>query len=381
MTYRPLAEVRKTIRVDWYRCPIDSARLRALSKRSDRQGWLQAGGHLALFVTTGSLVYLFWAQQVWWAFALALFAHGTIASFFKGTAPHELGHGTVFRTKRLNKVFLYLFSLISWWDPFDYASSHTYHHRYTTYPDADRENLLPLAPSLRPGLLLQLFTINLFTRQERNFGKGGLLSTIRLTWLGARGKAGPEGTPTGEWLDALHADQPAQHRKSIGWSRILLAFHGTVLVVAIATGQWVLPLILTVPSFIANWGSYFLGLPQHCGLRDNVPDFRKNTRSMKLNPVAEFLYWRMNWHIEHHMYAGVPCYNLKALAREIADDMPEPRTLLGAWREMRETWRRQQDDPDYQFDTPLPPTANSARSDTPGAEESSIGELAPEGLR
>ena len=81
------------------------------------------------------------------------------------------------------------------------------------------------------------------------------------------------------------------------------------------------------------------------------------------------------------MYAGVPCYNLKKLYHQIADDMPEPRTLLGAWREMRETWRRQRTDPDYQFDTPLPPTAKVVRTDTPDELESSIGELAPEGLR
>ena len=381
MTYRPLAEVRKTRRVDWYRCPIDSARLRALSRRSDLQGWLQAGGHLALFGVTGALVYVFWAQGAWLGFVLALFAHGTVGSFFVGTAPHELGHGTVFRTKRLNKVFLYLFSLLSWWDPFDYACSHTYHHRYTTHPDADRENLLPLEPSLRPGLLLQLFTINLFTRRGRNFGKGGLFSAVWVTWLGALGKVGPDDAPISNWIEALHADQPAEHRKSIGWSRLLLAFHGTVLVVSVATGQWVIPLILSVFPFIGNWGTYLVSLPQHCGLQDNVADFRKNTRSMTLNPVAEFLYWRMNWHIEHHMYAGVPCYNLKDLSREIADDMPKPRTLVGAWREMRETWRRQQSDPDYQFDTPLPPTAKSVRTDTPDAAESSIGELAPENLR
>ena len=30
----------------------------------------------------------------------------------------------------------------------------------------------------------------------------------------------------------------------------------------------------------------------------------------------------MNWHIEHHMYAGVPCYNLGKLYEEIKDDMP-----------------------------------------------------------
>ncbi len=46
--------------------------------------------HLALFALTGTLVYLFWAQQIWLGFALALFAHGTIGSFFM-VATHELG--------------------------------------------------------------------------------------------------------------------------------------------------------------------------------------------------------------------------------------------------------------------------------------------------
>ena len=81
------------------------------------------------------------------------------------------------------------------------------------------------------------------------------------------------------------------------------------------------------------------------------------------------------------MYAGVPCYNLKKLFREIEPDMPEPRTLRGAWKEMRETWQQQQTDPSYQFDTPLPATANVVRTGTPDDLESSIGELAPEGLK
>ena len=34
---------------------------------------------------------------------------------------------------------------------------------------------------------------------------------------------------------------------------------------------------------------------------------------MKLNPLFDFLYWRMGWHIEHHMFAGIPCYNLAKL--------------------------------------------------------------------
>ncbi len=386
LEYPQLADVRKTLRVDWYRCPTRPGLLRECSRRSDAQAWLQAGGHFLLFVLTGSVVLACWLGALWLPFLLALFAHGTVASFFIGTAPHELGHGTVFKTKRWNKVFLYLFSLIGWWDPFDYASSHTYHHRYTLHPEGDRENLLPLEPSLASFFMLQLFTVNLLTQRGRTFGKGGLLSTIMVTALGAVGLVGSDEIPINEWIKALHRDQPDQHRRSIWWSRLLLAFHGGVLAIALLTGWWALPLILTVPSFIANWLSYFVGLTQHCGLRDHSRDFRKNTRSVKLNPLASFLYWRMNWHIEHHMYAGVPCYNLARLHTEIKDDMPRPRTLVEAWREMRMIWQRQKTDPDYQYDTPLPPTANpeppleeAARAATD--LESSIGELAPAGLQ
>ena len=97
-----------------------------------------------------------------------------------------------------------------------------------------------------------------------------------------------------------------------------------------------------------------MGLTQHCGLMDNINDFRKNTRTIYLNPIRSFLYWHMNWHIEHHMFAGVPCYNLKKLHMAVKEDMPAPRTLLGAWKEMREVWCKQQDDANYQFNTTVP---------------------------
>ncbi|MCY4023767.1 MAG: fatty acid desaturase [Anaerolineaceae bacterium] len=381
MDYQPLDEVRKTLRVEWYRSPIPGAKLRELSRRSDRQAWFQAGGHLALFVITAALVTHFWSLQLWGAFLVALFCHGTVTSFFTGVAPHELGHGTVFRTKWLNKVFLHLFSLIGWWDIYDYGSSHTYHHRYTLHPEGDRENLLPLEPSLASFFMLQLFTVNLVTQPRRVFSKGGLISTVLVTLKAAFGVVGPPEVPIFEWLRALHVDQPEEFRKSVRWSRILILFHGGILVIAIVTGLWVLPLIFSVAPFIANWLHYFVGMTQHCGLMENVPDFRKSVRSMRLNPLFSFLYWRMEWHTEHHMYAGVPCYNLGRLYEAIADDMPEPRSLIGAWREMRMIWRKQRGDPDYQFDTPLPATARSVRRDAPDELESSIGDLAPAGLR
>ena len=83
------------------------------------------------------------------------------------------------------------------------------------------------------------------------------------------------------------------------------------------------------------------------------------------------------------MYAGVPCYNLHELSKAIAADSPTPRTLSGAWKEMRLAWRRQKVDPGYQFDTPVPTAATAVATDDVRADDqlgASIGDLAPESL-
>lgn len=382
MTYEPLEKVRKELKVRWLRPKIDRAKLSELNQRSDLQGWIQAGGHLGIWLVTGAFVYYLWAQSLWIPFLIALFCHGTVASFFIGVAPHELGHGTVFKTKILNKIFLYIYSALAWWDPFDYAASHTYHHRYTLHPEGDRENLLPLSPMVGKFFLVQLFTINLMTQPGRTFGKGGLLSTLYVTILGALGRVGSLDIPSQEWLQALHEDQPELHQSAIWWDRFLLLIHGTIILASILSGYWVFVFIISFSPFIANWGAYALGMTQHCGLKENDSDFRKCVRSVKTNPLFEFLYWRMNWHTEHHMFAGIPCYSLKPLYHEIAGQMPEPRTLVQAWQEMRETWHRQQEDPDYYFDTPVPPIADIRQARTRDKDiESSIGDLAPKGLQ
>ena len=358
---------------------MDPDKFRKFSKRSDYQGFIQAGGHFGLFCVSGLFVYFSWLNSYWILFPVAIFIHGTVSSFFKGTAVHELGHGTVFETKWLNKFFLYMFSLISWWNPFDYAASHTYHHRYTLHPEGDREVLLPIHPNVGATFLFQMFTFNLITQPGRTFGKGGMLSAVWLTLLSSFGKIGSTEVPANEWLEAVHSDQSEQKLASIRWSRTLLAFHILVLALAILTGLWVLPVIITIPSYTANWLSYFLGLTQHCGLRQNTTDFRKNTRSVRLPKFLEYLYWHMNWHTEHHMYAGVPCYNLRRLAEEIKKDMPEPRSLFGAWREMLHTWQIQKSDPKYACDTPVP--YNSKNAKYMPLDVKSIGDLAPKGLK
>ena len=158
-----------------------------------------------------------------------------------------------------------------------------------------------------------------------------------------------------------------QAKRSVYWSQFMLAFHFTVAAYSLYTSQWILIPIISFHSFFANWLRFFMGMTQHCGLRDNVPDFRKSVRSITLDPLSEFLYWNMNWHTEHHMFANVPCYNLKALHHTVAADMPKPRTIFSAWREMLDTHERQKKDPTYQYDTLLPDTAGKVRSCLLGA--------------
>ena len=410
--FPPLKEAAEPLKkIQWYRCPMPKGALGELMQRSDAKGLFQCAGHFSIWLTTAACVHRCWSAGLYALLPLAMFAHGTVGSTLVYGC-HELGHGerrsssfprfssisppllrhftqfslelsgTMFKTKALNSFFLYLYSVLFWWDPIDYAASHTYHHRYSQYPEADRENLFPLEPTLDKWVMLRLFTVNLDSGPGRVFGKGGMFSTIRLTCKAAMGGvASEEGAESYEWLKAVHADQPEEWTKSMYFSQGIVAFHLAVLCYSVYTAQPVLVFIVSLHSFFCSWYSYFVGSCQHCGLKSSTPDFRKNTRSITLDPFSEFLFFHMNWHIEHHMFAAVPCYNLKKCHQVTKDYMPEPRSLVGAWKDMREIWHRQQLDPSFEFDTqvnggPSQGASSLVTEDIGG----SIGDLAPAGL-
>ena len=356
--FRPMAEVRRDFRVKWYRSPVEPALLRELMRRSDWRGGLHSVGHLLLWAATGALTWLLFAAELWLLFAVALMAHGVVGSFFKGAAIHELGHGTVFRTKWLNGLFTRVFCLFGFVNIYDFKVSHSYHHRYTLHPEGDREVVLPQDPTYRFLYLLQLFTINI----TGGYQSAGLWPVLRLHVITALNRypsaTGAGGDWDGEWMRAIYRDAPAMRRRAVWAARLILLSLAAAIAIPAALGVPILALLLTAHLAIGHWLRWLVGGPMHAGLRDNVPDFRLCVRSNTLDPVSEFLYWGMNWHTEHHMYAGVPCYNLAKLYRVIRDDVPAPRTLLGSWREILAIWKRQQTEPGYQYDTPLPPTAH-----------------------
>ena len=90
MNYLPLSEARDALNVQWYRSAMEPQRFRELSRRNNLEGWIQAGGHLALFMSRCVAVYFAYAAEAWLLFVVAIFYYVTISSFFRGTAPREL---------------------------------------------------------------------------------------------------------------------------------------------------------------------------------------------------------------------------------------------------------------------------------------------------
>ena len=296
----PLSIIRKKLKVNWYRCPVDKKKLKELSTPSDLKGLTYAVGHLGLWLSTGILTYINYAESNWLSFTIAIFLHGTVGSFF--SAPqHELNHGTVFRTKKLNDIFLFIYSLLGWLDFKTYALSHTYHHRYTLYNEGDYEEVHPKIPSLHILYLIQLFSVNIFGG-EKSYG---FLPTVNNLLKIALNNLK---NPFNGWDIRLYAELKKEGEKAVIWARTVLIFHLFVLIFSFSINHPILALIISGHRFIANWLNYFVGTPMHCGLRTNVPDFRKCVRSITLDPISGFLYWNMNWHLEHHMYASIPCY-------------------------------------------------------------------------
>jgi fatty acid desaturase len=316
--------------------------LKRLHERSDARGWLQCLGYLGVITTTGTVAFYSAGQWSWWVTTLLVFVHGTCFAF-QINAVHELGHGTVFRTKRLNELFCRVFAFLGWINCAMFNTSHARHHRHTLHPPDDLEVVLPVRVTVK------------------NFSQQGFLNV-----------AVTPGTPIGLMKDALRiacgqfrgewelalfpSSEPAKRRPPIRWAWTLLVGHGLLIAASCWYKLWMLPVVTTLAMFSGNWLFFLCNNTQHIGLRDNVPDFRLCCRTFRLHPVVRFLYWQMNYHTEHHMYAAVPCYNLGKLHRAIQHDLPPcPVGIVATWKEIATIQQRQKQDPAYQYSAPLPP--------------------------
>ena len=334
-------------RIQWYRSPLPIAELRTLSQRRTLRPLLHCLGFLALLAVTGTAVLLTHHHLSWQWLIPALFVHGTLFRTLQHSR-HELSHRTVFRSKVVNEVFLRLFSFLHWSSPDSFRASHVRHHQYTVHDDLDQEVRLPRP--LRPLQWAGRFVLAV----------PGMVGEIRALLRWSLGRLADD-----PWEQRCFADRPqgqgdaARRAALFGWARVVLAGHLVLAAVFIATGQWMLLLVVTFARWLAPWLSFLFIETQHSGLCSDVPDFRRCCRTVLLGPVTRFLYWHMNYHVEHHMYPSVPFYNLGRLRQAIAADLPPAtRGLWRSWAQMLPILWRQRRDPDYVFTPPLPTGPN-----------------------
>ncbi len=326
-----------THRIAWYKTPLRREILAALNERSDWRGLAQTLGHLGLVAASGAAAWYAAGRLPLPVFVVLLLVHGTFYSFL-AAAFHELTHQTVFKTKPLNTVFLYLVSWLTWANPFWYWASHQEHHKFTLHPPEDLEVVLPFELTLTSFLRSAL--VNPWDFYYR------LKMNLRLSL----------GRTEGAWEASLFPPEAVALRwRVFNWARLILLSHLLLTVVALYFGLWQVPVLVTLAPFYGGCLLYLCANPQHAGLQDNVPDFRLCTRTYITNPFVQFLYWDMNYHIDHHMYAAVPCYNLGKLHAAIAHDLPaSPVGLLATWKEILAIVQRQRRDPSYQYAAKLP---------------------------
>ena len=336
--------------IDWYRSPIDKAELSRLMRRSDLRGWLQTIAHLGWFFVTAGLAYAAYLNvdgSNWpWAvplLLLALFVHGTMGPFMGLIAIHELMHRTVFKTRWLNEFFEVVYAFISWSDYLWYQASHPTHHMATCHARYDGEVVLPLRFSLsRWRVWLGLLAWNPSNTWNR----------LKLVWAHANGHV------YGDWYNhVLPEDDVVARRRHRNWARTLLLGHAALALLFILSGHWFLIVVFTFGTQYCGWLGFLCGLPQHYGLKSDVPDFRLNTRTFTCSWLPAFYYWNMQYHLEHHMYPAVPFHRLPALRRAIEHDLPPaPHGLLATWRHMLALREASLTDPAYQYVPEVPAT-------------------------
>ena len=324
-------------KITWYRSRLDREVLRSLNQRSDWKGMLQTLGHLGLLTLTGTGAFYAAARLPLPVLFLILFLHGTVHAFLLNGF-HELCHNSVFRTRFLNTFFLRIFSFLG---PFNYVrfwASHSDHHKYTLHPPDDYEVMLPVK------LTFSGFLKSAIVNPWGFYARWKLI--VRLSF----GKLeGPEETVMFPKSDM------EKRRELFNWARIQLVGHALIIGVSLYFGLWLVPVLITLAPAYGGWLLYLCNTTQHVGLTDNVPDFRLCCRTITLNPLVRFLYWHMNFHIEHHMYAAVPCYNLGKLHKLIKHELPHcPVGLFETWKQIITILKKQKTDPEYQYVPELP---------------------------
>ena len=323
----------------WYHSATDRRAMKALMRRSDQPALRDSAVLLGVMLISAAGGVYFWGS--WWCLPFWL-VYGVLYGSAMDSRWHECGHGTAFKSQWLNQWHYQIASFCMMRNPAAWRWSHSRHHSNTIIVGRDPEIAVMRPPQLA-RLLLNFF------------GLPDVYQALRSMLRYAAGK-----------LDADIQDYvPAtEHNKICTVARIwLLIYLGTG--VAAWQLQSILPFMLIgLPRMYGAWHHVMTGLLQHGGLAEDVVDHRLNTRTVYMNPISRFIYWNMNYHVEHHMFPMVPYHALPKLHQLIKHDLPAPNpSIYSAMREMWPAIWQQLRYQDYFLKRELPPSAKPYRVD------------------
>ncbi len=323
---------------EWYHADVPRKRMKQLMRRADGPALRDSAIWIGLLVLTGVGGGLLWGS---WACVPFFIVYGVLYGSASDSRWHETGHGTAFRTSWLNDVLYQIASFMNMKEATFWRWSHARHHTDTIIVGRDRE-IAAMRPPGRAAADRQ------HRRAARCLGHGDQRrAPCRRPGdrggghLHPRGRA-PQGLPRG--------------------ARLGRPYTRCVVALAIVTGSLLPLMYVGLPTLYGRWLSVIFGISQHAGLAENVLDHRLNARTIEMNPVFRFLYWNMNYHVEHHMFPMVPYHALPQLHAEVAADLPVPYpSLLAAYREIIPTLLRQMREPEYYVRRTLPEAARPFR--------------------
>jgi fatty acid desaturase len=329
---------------EWYQTPLDRKLLKELMRRSDGPAIRDTAIWLGLLLATGAAGAALW--RTWWAVPVFV-VYGVLYASAADSRWHECGHGTAFRTPWMNDAVYGIASFLMMRNPVTWRWSHARHHTDTIIVGRD-----PEISSMRPPQLI-LLALNVM----------GLVAVPRSFAALLRNAAGRLSPDEAAYVPA------SEVQKAVRAARVHVAIYAGAVLCAVVAGSWLPLMLVGLPRAYGVWLLMVMGLPQHAGLAEDVLDHRINARTVLMSRPLRFLYWNMNYHVEHHMYPMVPYHALPRLHEAVRHDCPAPApSLLAAWREILPAWRRQLRDPTHFIRKELPPGAGAARTVPMAAE-------------
>jgi Na+-transporting NADH:ubiquinone oxidoreductase subunit F len=322
---------------DWYQTPVPRAEIRGLLERRNGPAIRDTFLWFALLGLTAWGTSALWGT--WWV-VLPYMAYAVLYATASDSRWHEAGHGTAFASNWMNNALYELASFMVMRESVLWRWSHTRHHSDTIIVGRDPEIQIPRPPSI-PTQLASLLCIGSYRAYSTSVVSHALgrVTAHERTFI-------PE--------DAF----PTIHRNA----RIILALYGATIAAAVVLESWLPVCLIIVPHFFGTWVMIVHNTPQHAGLAENVLDHRLNCRTVYMNPISRFIYWNMNYHVEHHMFPLVPFHALSKLHKLIKHDCPPPYAgLLAAWREILPAVLRQVKDPAYHIKRTLPEPTERAQ--------------------